>query len=221
MAQSKFGAAAGAGVVAAVLLLGGAAVPVAGADPGHSRDGSDSQRGGDSRGGGPDRTPGKDRSDVTHPRTSAGTGSTGGATTAPRTSISAQTSDGGGGSAAADTPPVVTAPTATVGNGRTPGDLTEPDAGPSLPAPRGPADTVEPVAPPPAVSPALPAPAQLGEARPWQRTVASLWATAAAPSRPGGVLFGLAGLLLAPLAGAWLGYRQARASKAAAQVIGR
>jgi hypothetical protein len=53
-----------------------------------------------------------------------------------------------------------------------------------------------------------------------QRTVASLWA-AAAPSLPGGALFGLAGLILAPIAGAWLGYRQARASRAAAQLVPR
>jgi hypothetical protein len=54
-----------------------------------------------------------------------------------------------------------------------------------------------------------------------QRAVSSLWAAAAAPSRPGGVVFGIAGLLLAPIAGAWLGYRQARASRAAAQLVRR
>jgi hypothetical protein len=41
-----------------------------------------------------------------------------------------------------------------------------------------------------------------------------------APPATGGIgaMWGLAGLLLAPLAGIWLGYRQARADKAGAQL---
>jgi hypothetical protein len=34
-----------------------------------------------------------------------------------------------------------------------------------------------------------------------------------------GALFGIAGLLLGPIAGVWLGYRQARATKAASQLV--
>jgi hypothetical protein len=67
------------------------------------------------------------------------------------------------------------------------------------------------------VTPQLPPSYRLDEA-PAERMVASLWA-AAAPGWPSGLLFGIAGLILAPIAGAWLGYRQARASKAAAQLI--
>lgn len=34
------------------------------------------------------------------------------------------------------------------------------------------------------------------------------------PAFPGGLVFGIAGLLIGPLAGVWLGYRQARAAEA-------
>ena len=51
MARSKLRTVAGAGSVAAFLLVGGAAIPVVSADPGHSHDGHGSQQGGDSRGG--------------------------------------------------------------------------------------------------------------------------------------------------------------------------
>jgi hypothetical protein len=34
-----------------------------------------------------------------------------------------------------------------------------------------------------------------------------------------GALFGIAGLLLAPIAGVWLGQRQARAAKAASRLV--
>ena len=125
-----------------------------------------------------------------------------------------------------------TAPPVTFGNGRTPGLLTgAPDDAPPQAAvePAGAGDpTVAPVVealpPPPAPSPpqppSPPPPAvRLEVAPPWQRTVASWWATAAEPNRPGGIGFGIAGLILAPLAGIWLGYRQARASRAAAQLV--
>jgi hypothetical protein len=111
---------------------------------------------------------------------------------------------------------LITAPRVTIGNGRSPGILT----GPAEDAPLQAGGPVEVPAPtvPPLPAPQLPVPTQLDVAPPWQRTVASLWA-AAAPSRPGGVVFGVAGLILAPLAGVWLGSRQARATRAAAQLI--
>jgi hypothetical protein len=121
-------------------------------------------------------------------------------------------SGGGGGGAATVAAPPITAPRVTVGNGRAPGILT----GQHEKAPTAEIPVASPVVTPP-VSVQLPPPYRLDVA-PAERVVASLWA-AAAPGRPGGVLFGLAGLILAPIAGAWLGVRQARASKAAAQLI--
>jgi hypothetical protein len=100
-----------------------------------------------------------------------------------------------------------------VGNGRSPGILSGHDA----PTREGPVDVAVPAVTPQAVTPQLPPPYRL-EVTPAQHMVASLW-SAAAPGWPGGLLFGLAGLILAPIAGAWLGYRQARASRAAAQLI--
>ena len=52
------------------------------------------------------------------------------------------------------------------------------------------------------------------------RSFAEPFADALEPRWPAGALFGIAGLLLAPLGGVWLGYRQARASKAASQLVG-
>jgi hypothetical protein len=118
-------------------------------------------------------------------------------------------SDGGGASPVAAAPPV-RPPAVTVGNGRSPGILTgRPER---APRPIGTAPNVAPAA-----TPHLP-PTDRLDVAPEERIVASLWA-AAAPDEPGGLLFGLAGLVLAPIAGAWLGYRQARASRAAAQLI--
>jgi predicted lipid-binding transport protein (Tim44 family) len=101
----------------------------------------------------------------------------------------------------------------TVGNGRSPGILTgRPER---APRPTGTAPNVAAVTQPAAH---LPPTDRLDVAPTERMVVASLWA-AAAPGLPGGLLFGLAGLFLAPIAGAWLGYRQARASRAASQLI--
>ena len=282
MARSKLRTVAGAGSVAAFLLVGGAAVPVVSADPGHSRDGNGSHRGGDSRHGdsrrgdgdgrrgqggaergrdedggwqrggdakGPDRT-----KDPSYPNSSVGAGRkaelnpnsseaasrtgttarsdqvvtdssvsqrsvTGQATTATEVpAVPARPDAGGGGSGAAAVAapggsPLIR-PRVTIGNGRTPGTLTgRPDA----PSRTGAPDVAAPPVAPPVRQ--LPAPDRL-DVPPPQRAVAMLRA-AAAPSQPGGVLFGLAGLILAPIAGALLGYRQARASRAAAQLVPR
>jgi hypothetical protein len=280
MARLKLRTLAGAGSIAAFLLVGGAAIPVVSADPGHSRDGNGSHRGGDSRrdadagrdgqdggergrderggwqrGGGPigpDRTTGPDRWNDPSDRNPAdgsartaelkpnGAGTTArsdevatdssasrrSVTTAvpvvatPPPVVPARRGGGGGGSgAAAVTAPgasPVTAPPVTIGNGRSPGILTGPHEGAP---PRTAPDAAGPAVTPPAVMPQLP-PSDRLDVPPMQRTGASLWA-AAAPSLPDGALFGLAGLILAPIAGAWLGYRQARASRAAAQLVPR
>jgi hypothetical protein len=160
-------------------------------------------------------------------------------TTDPKAPIPPAVDPGGSGSGGAavtfpDGEPF-TAPTVPVGNGRTPGILTWRHGADGAPQQTGagPADvvraTVKPVveAPSPPSPPAPPLPqtlpptSRLDVAPPWQRTVSSMWAAAAAPSAPGGLAFGIAGLILAPLAGVWLGYRQARASRAAAQLVDR
>ncbi len=53
-----------------------------------------------------------------------------------------------------------------------------------------------------------------------QLPVASLWGRVQ-PGWPVGALFGIAGLLLAPLAGVWLGHRQARAARSASELVSR
>lgn len=50
--------------------------------------------------------------------------------------------------------------------------------------------------------------------------VTALWGRVE-PDWPAGVIFGIAGLLLTPLGGTWLGFRQARASRAASQLVSR
>ena len=47
---------------------------------------------------------------------------------------------------------------------------------------------------------------------------ASYWGTLT-PGWPAGALFGIAGLILAPIGGVWLGHRQARAVKGASQLV--
>ena len=130
-------------------------------------------------------------------------------------------SDGGGGGGGADQAtgaPV--SPRVVVGNGRVPGegsiDRVEPPVAhaPIMPSNVEPPAPVATPAEPPAAPP-LPAPInpvdQSSEAAPPLMT---------APPTTGGIgaMWGLAGLLLAPLAGIWLGYRQARATKAADQL---
>jgi hypothetical protein len=292
MARSKLRAVAGAGTVAAFLLVGVAAIPVVSADPGHSHGGNDSQRGGNSRDGdrdsrdrdgqrggqgrdddrgwqrdddpfGPAGTTGPNRwNDPSSLKPSDGANRTGtlkpnqtGETTRTSTTtnrseavanpsvtvvdspvtarsaagvatpgslapipavpaVPARPASGGGGASPVTAAPSVTPPAVTVGNGRSPGILT----GRPAHAPRrtGTAPNMAPAVTPPAAT-QLP-PTDRLDVAPAERMVASLWA-AAAPGRPGGLLFGLAGLFLAPIAGAWLGYRQARASRAAAQLI--
>jgi len=272
VARLKLRTVAGAATIATYLLVGGTAIPVVSADPGHSRDGNGSHRGdgrhgqdrgergrydrgGWQRGGDsidPDRTNGPDRkNDPGGPKPADGaernpnrsevasrTGTTARSgevvtdSSVSRRSVAGQVTTatalpevptpsaagGGGSGAAAVTAPggsPLTPPPVTIGNGRSPGILTgRPDNAPSR---TGAPDVAAPPVTPPA--PQLPPATQL-DVPPVQRAVAMLWA-AAAPGRPSGVLFGLAGLILAPIAGAFLGYRQARASRAAAQLVRR
>jgi hypothetical protein len=291
MARSKLRAVAGAGTVAAFLLVGASAIPVVSADPGHSHGGNNSQRGGNSRDGdrdsrdrdgqrggqgrdgdggwqrnvdpfGPGSTTGPNRwNDPSSLKPSDGANRTGtlkpnqsGETTRTGTTTSrseavtnpsvtvdspvtarrvasvatpatlapipavpavpARPVSGGGGASPVTAAPPVSAPAVTVGNGRSPGILTgRPERAPRR---TGTTPNVAPAVTQPAAT-HLP-PTDRLDVAPAERMVASLWA-AAAPGQPGGLLFGLAGLFLAPIAGAWLGYRQARASRAAAQLI--
>jgi hypothetical protein len=285
MARSKLRAVAGAGSVAAFLLVGGAAVPVVSADPGTSHHDNGAHRGGDRhdgygrrgdrdrddggsrRGGdpiGPDRTTDPNRTintgglepadvpagarmpDGSDVVTRSGTSRSGVVTTSPvrvadlpvtvnrsaggvtppatltpipsgpalPAAPAVPVSGGGGSGAGAVTAPPIAAPRVTIGNGRSPGILSgRHDA----PTPKAVAPDAAPVEAPPAVAPQPPPSFQLDEA-PAELVVASLW-EAAVPGWPSGLLFGIAGLILAPMAGAWLGYRQAKASRAAAKLV--
>jgi len=291
MTRSKVRTLAGAGTVAAFLLVGGAAIPVVSADPGHSHGGNNSQRGGNSRDGdrdsrdrdgqrggqgrddnggwqrdddpfgpggmtGPNRwndpsslkpSDGANRTGTLKPNQTGGTTRTGTtsrseAVTNPSVTVvdspvtarrvagvatpaivvptpavpavPARPVSGGGGASPVTAAPPIGPPAVTVGNGRSPGILTgRPER---APRPTGTTPNVAPAVTQPAAT-HLP-PTDRLDVAPAERMVASL-RTAAAPGRPGGLLFGLAGLILAPIAGAWLGYRQARASRAAAQLI--
>jgi hypothetical protein len=124
-------------------------------------------------------------------------------------------------------------PRVTFGDGRSPGyPAVRPDgpartvsADPTIGLP-GPAAraTAPPVSGPPAPAPApLPAPSPAPAiARPveWspETPVTSLWGRVQ-PNWPAGLIFGIAGLLLAPLGGIWLGHRQARASRTASELV--
>ncbi|MFC7672232.1 hypothetical protein ACFQWH_04080 [Mycolicibacterium sp. GCM10028919] len=139
------------------------------------------------------------------------------------TSEATDESDGGGGGGGGGADQATGAPVSprvVVGNGRVPGegsiDRVEPPVAqaPIMPSNvEPPAPVVVPAEPP--AAPPLPAPInpvdQSSEAAPPLMT---------APPTTGGIgaMWGLAGLLLAPLAGIWLGYRQARATKAADQL---
>jgi hypothetical protein len=135
----------------------------------------------------------------------------------------------GGGAVPADesTAPIVT-PLVTFGDGRSPRFLSEGRG--ELPIQVG---RLEPISA--AALPAIPAPpapllAQQAAATlppvtmaamPWplsETPVTSFWGKVQS-GWPASVLFGIAGLLLAPVGGMWLGHRQARAAKVASQLI--
>lgn len=126
---------------------------------------------------------------------------------------------GAGGSVAGGAPIAFERPAVVFGNGRTPGVLSSGRAGAQAPVEAGepavaavPEAAIAPVVIPPSPPTALPNVAADDQL---PRFVSEAWS----PIGPGdnsGALFGVAGLLLIPLAGIWLGYRQALAARAVA-----
>lgn len=205
------------------------------ADPGHSgrgdRDNSDrnwgdsrggSNRGGDDRGdrrgsGDNNRKPGSDsRGDNGGPQSRVGSGRTEVQQLSPAETSSGEDSGSSNrsgsdhpGSPKADFDP----PRVTVGNGRSPGvqdDERKPRIGFTEPEP-APAPPPPPPPPPPAPEPSWADRIYTPPALPKQLAVTptSGWAEP---------LWGIAGLLLIPAAGAVLGYRQAKAAKSVAEL---
>jgi hypothetical protein len=150
---------------------------------------------------------------------------------APTAASTIPTSGGGGGvvADAATSAPVV-APRVTFGDGRSPGLLSQRPGEP--PAQMGPEPTIAQPLPAVPASPAptlLPMPTQTAlvrpltmESTPWPLSetpvMSSVWGKVQL-GWPVSVLFGIAGLLLAPIGGVWLGHRQARAAKSASQLV--
>jgi hypothetical protein len=234
---------AGAGVVTAFLLVGGPSVAVAIAEPGHSgrgdRDNSD-RNWGDSRGGynrgGDDRGDRRGNGDSNRKSDNGFRGDDDGPSfgndDAPQSRVGSgrteiqqvspgEVSDEGSGSSGrsgSDHPGAPKAnfdpPRVTVGNGRSPGvqdddrerrfGVTAPEPAPAPPPP-------PPPPPPPAPEPSWTDRIYTPPAMPKQLGVTPT----ASWTEP---LWGIAGLLLIPAAGAVLGYRQARAAKAVAEL---
>ncbi len=210
MAPANLRVAAGIGVVAAFLLTGGPSAAVAIADKGGSHSGhSDKHDRSDSRGG-------SDWSDDNITNRGSQTAISGGA---PRTKVGsgrdAGTSDERPGSDYSPDPPgSFKPPKVTFGDGRSPG-VQDTD-----PEPRWRGDAPEPAPPPPPPPPATAvvdiSPAPKTDRTPRPPVIRQLIvAPAAELTDP---LWGVAGLLLIPAAGAILGYRQARAAQSAAEL---
>jgi hypothetical protein len=212
VARTNLRLAAGVGVVAACLLVGGPSVAVTVADPGgghsgHSGGGKGSGSDGGSRGSdwSDDNINSGSRSGTNSPsegRPSSRVGSG----REPGTSNQRPSSD-----FSPDRPGQDNAPKVTFGDGRTPG-VQPPDTGPhwgwSAPQPAPP--------PPPEVITVPLNPPAVGPVRETTGVVQQLVVSpTAGPADP---LWGVAGLLLIPAAGAILGYRQARASQSAAEL---
>ena len=196
--------AAGVGVVAACLLVGGPSAAVAVADPsgGHSGRSDNNRSGGGSRSG-------SDYSDTinrTEPSTDSRPSSRVGSGRESGTSEERPSND-----YSPDPPGQSRAPKVTFGDGRAPG-VQDHEPGPQWgwnapePAPPPPPPQVITVPlNPPVVTPVNPHPG----------VVQKLVAPTAGVADP---LWGVAGLLLIPAAGAILGYRQARGAHAAAEL---
>ncbi len=203
--------AAGAVALSMFLLAGGTTTALAGARPGdpggQAGQDRDGHRG--ARVGNRDTT-GRTATVSRAPQATFGSGRSPSLAGAPKPPA------GSSGSRSPATPPIFVAPKVTFGNGR------HPEPGPDIPA--GPAP--QPVAVPPPVA-VVPRPAPLGIPQPPPRPSAPVDLSAlhawdsTRPGQPWTSWFGLAGLLLIPLAGAALGYRQARAAKAAAGLVVR
>jgi hypothetical protein len=216
VAQANLRVAAGIGFVAAFLLAGGPSAAVAIADPvGSHSSRSDNHDRSDSRGGSDWRngnvTSGNRSSQKSivedSPRTRVGSGRESG------TSDAGTPDERPGSDYSRDPTGAFKPPKVTFGDGRTPGvQDADPEprwrgggAEPAPPPPPPPTTVVVDIAPPPSTNraPRSPVIRQL------------IVAPAAESTDP---LWGVAGLLLIPAAGAVLGYRQARAAEAVAKL---
>ena len=215
MTQANLRLAAGVGVVGACLLIGGPSAAVAIADPGGGSRPSDNGSGSDSnvRGGslgGLASTDGNikngSRGGTTsnsdsRPSSRVGSGREAG------TSVERPSSD-----YSPDPPGRGKAPKVTFGDGRTPG-VQDNDPEPRW---RGSAPEPAPPPPPPEVITVPLNPPTVNPVREQRGVVPQL--VVAPTAGLGDPLWGVAGLLLIPAAGAILGYRQERAAKAAAEL---
>ena len=211
--------AAGVAAVSLLLLLGGSGAAVAFADPGGSRgsdrgssaDRGDGGRGGSKSGKGEDArgtdARGTDGPRNDGPRTRVGSGREDTARLSPGDADS-----GSGGGSGAESPGATSAfepPKVTFGSGRAPG-IQNVD-----PEPRWPAPARQPAEPPPPPPPAPPAPASSLVDRVATRPPVVRQFVVAPAAEITDPMWGIAGLLLIPAAGAALGYRQARAAQSA------
>ena len=209
LAQANLRLAAGVGVVAACLLVGGPSAAVAIADPGGNSRHSDNGKGSDSNGRGGSRGGTDSDSDSRGGTTSNTDGRPSSRVGSGR---DAGTSDERPSADYSPNPPgQVKAPKVTFGDGRTPG-VQDHDPEPRwyapapAPAPPPPPQMITVPLNPPTVSPVREQPGVV------QRLVVAPTAALEDP------LWGVAGLLLIPAAGAILGVRQARAAQAAAEL---
>jgi hypothetical protein len=209
VAQANLRFAAGIAIVAASLLAGGPSAAVAIAYPGDSHSGhSDSHDGSDSRGGSDWSDDNVTNGDRGEQRSSTGEG--------PRTRVGSGrevgTSDERSGSDYSPDRPGATfkPPKVTFGDGRTPGVQQGPE-----PRWRGGVPDPAPPPPPPSIVVVDISPPRTDRAPKPPIIRQLVVAPAAELTDP---LWGIAGLLLIPAAGAILGYRQARASQAAAEL---
>jgi hypothetical protein len=226
--------AAGVGVLSVFLLLGGLGAAAAIADDGDSgshrdstsdRDGTYSRGGSEGDGSGVDGGTGEirggdfgERDSFESPRVRVGSGRgdtqellPGGSGAGGRSDAGERFGSGHSGSSRSGFDP----PRVTVGNGRSPGILSDdPEPRWRAPAPEA-APPPPPPPPPPVVAPPPPS------------LVKKLVSPPATPKLTGArsglapdALFGLAGLVLIPAAGAYLGYRQAKGARAATETLG-
>lgn len=217
MVQANLRLAAGVGVLAACLLVGGPAAAVAIADTGHgshSGRGDNDNRGSNSISRGGSRG-GSDWSDniINSGREATNSDNDGRPSSRVGSGRESGTSDERPSSDYSPASPQLKKPKVTFGDGRTPGIQ---DNGPEprwsspapepAPSPPPPPEVITVPLNPPVISPARDQPGVV------QRLVVAPTAGIADP------LWGVAGLLLIPAAGAILGHRQARAAQSAAQL---
>jgi hypothetical protein len=211
VAQANLRVAAGIGFAAAFLLAGGPSAAVAIADPGGSHSGrSDKHDRSDSRGG-------SDSSDDNVTSAIRGSQRSSAVADSPQTKVGSGresgTSDQRPGANYTPQPPgAFKPPKVTFGDGRTPGvQNTDPE-----PRWRGGGAEPPPPPPPPAIAVVDIAPPPSTNRTPKPPVIRQLIVAPAAELT--GPMWGVAGLLLIPAAGAILGYRQARAAEAVAKL---